>query len=288
MNTIFQSKYSAYIAATLVVCIWAGWITLSRMGVQTALTPYDITLLRFGTAALLMLPFSLQYNWREVKWHQVLIVALGCGFPYTMLSFIGLKTIKAANAGVFVNGMLPVIGLFYTLFWFKEKVSFIKYISIIVLLIANLVMMDFTNSISSGYILGILSLLSAAAVFSTYMAATKKWGYTMKDVIAFVPLINAVLFLPVWLLSPTQIAYTPVQDVVVQILYQGVLVSVIALVLITFTVSKLGSGTMSVFLSYVPAITALLAFIFLGETLSLQEQLGILLCSIGLIVYTKG
>ncbi|MGN6645957.1 MAG: DMT family transporter [Cytophaga sp.] len=288
MNTIFQSKYSAYAAATLVVCIWAGWITLSRMGVQTALTPYDITLLRFGTAALLMLPFSLQYNWREVKWKQVLIVALGCGFPYTMLSFIGLKTIKAANAGVFVNGMLPVIGLFYTLFWFKEKVSFIKYLAIIVLLIANLVMMDFTNSISSTYVLGILSLLSAAAVFSTYMAATKKWGYTMKDVIAFVPLINAVLFLPVWLLLPSQISNTPVQNVVVQILYQGVLVSVIALVLITYAVSKLGSGTMSVFLSYVPAITAVLAFIFLGEKLSLQEQLGIVLCSMGLIVYTKG
>jgi drug/metabolite transporter (DMT)-like permease len=288
MNIIFQSKYSAYIAATLVVCIWSGWITLSRMGVQTALTPYDITLLRFGTAALLMLPFSLQYNWREVKWAQVLIVALGCGFPYTMLSFIGLKTIKAANAGVFVNGMLPVIGLLFTLFWFKEKVSLIKYIAIILLLIANLVMMDFTNNISSTYILGILSLLSAAAAFSTYMAATKKWGYAMKDVIAFVPLINAVLFLPIWLVSSSQIVHTPLQDVVVQVLYQGVLVSVVALVLITFAVSKLGSGTMSVFLSYVPAVTAVLAFIFLGETLSLQEQLGILLCSIGLIIYTKG
>ena len=71
-------------------------------------------------------------------------------------------------------------------------------------------------------------------------------------------------------------------------IYQGVVVSIVALLLITYAVSKLGSGTMSVFLSYVPAVTAILAFIFLHESLSLQEQLGIVLCSIGLTVYTRG
>jgi len=282
------SKYGAYMAAVLVVCIWSGWITLSRLGVQTKLTPYDITLLRFGTAAVLTLPFSLKYDWRSVKWNQILLVALGCGFPYTMFSFIGLKTIKAANTGVLVNGMLPVIGLLFTLLWFKEKVSIIKYTAIAILLVANLIMMDLGNSFSSSYLFGIGALLSAATTFSTYMAATKKWGYGMKDVIAFVPLVNAVLFLPIWLLFPSHISEAPLQDVLLQAAYQGVLVSILALVLITYSVSKLGSGTMSVFLSYVPAVTAVLAFIFLGEILTLQEQLGIVLCSVGLIVYTKG
>jgi len=285
---ILQSKSSAYIAAVLIVCIWSGWITLSRLGVQTALTPYDITLLRFGTAALLTLPFSIQYNWGSVKWNRILLVALGCGFPYTMFSFIGLKTIKAANTGVLVNGMLPVIGLLFTVFWFKEKVSVLKYAAIGILLIANLIMMDLTNGFSPTYILGIASLLSAAVVFSTYMAATKKWGYSMKDVIAFVPIVNAVLFLPVWICFPSQILATPFEDVLIQMLYQGVLVSVVALMLITFAVSKLGSGTMSVFLSYVPAVTAVLAFIFLKESLSIQELIGICLCSVGLMLYTKG
>lgn len=280
--------FKAIVAAVLVVCIWSGWITLSRMGVQTALTPYDITLLRFGTAALLTLPFSLTYNWKDVKWNQVLLVALGCGFPYTLFSFIGLKTIKAANAGVLVNGMLPVIGLFFTLFWFKEHVSKIKYAAIFILLTANLIMMNPNDGVSADMLPGIMSLLCAAVVFSTYMAATKRWGYAMKDVIAFVPVINAMLFFPIWLLFPSQILHTPWQDVAVQMAYQGVLVSIAALVLITYAVSKLGSGTMSVFLSYVPAVTAVLAAIFLKELVSLQEMAGIALCSIGLMLYTRG
>ena len=148
--------------------------------------------------------------------------------------------------------------------------------------------MNIFGSFSESYVVGICSLISAAVVFSTYMAAIKRWGYGMKDVIAFVPLVNAVLFLSIWLCFPSSILTTPLSDVLIQVAYQGILVSILALVLITYAVSKLGSGTMSVFLSYVPAVTAVLAFIFLQESLSLQEQIGIGLCSVGLIVYTKG
>jgi drug/metabolite transporter (DMT)-like permease len=284
---IKSGKLSAYLAAVVVVCIWSGWITLSRMGVHTNLTPYDITLLRFGTAAILTLPFSLRYDWKNVKWHQILLVALGCGFPYTMFSFFGLKTIKAANAGVLVNGMLPVIGLFFTLFWFKEKVNRMKYLAIVILLAANVMIANLSVSIAAEFLPGILCLLSAAVVFSTYMAATRRWGYKMNDVIAFVPAVNAVLFLPLWFLSPTAIWTSPFQDVAIQMIYQGIVVSVFALLLITYTVNKLGSGTMSVFLSYVPVVTAVLAFLFLNESLTLTEQSGIVLCSVGLMIYAK-
>jgi|GEM_PF-4991233 len=44
---------------------------------------------------------------------------------------------------------------------------------------------------------------------------------------------------------------------------------------------------MPVFLSYVPVVTAILAYFFLNESLTLQEQLGIVLCSTGLIIYAK-
>jgi drug/metabolite transporter (DMT)-like permease len=285
--TNHSDRISAYIAAILAVFIWSGWITLSRLGVQTSLTPYDITFLRFSTAALITLPFSLKYNWREVKWIPILLVALGCGFPYTMFSFIGLKTIKAANAGVLVNGMLPVIGIFFTLFWFKEKVSKLKYLAIFILLVANWTMANFSASFSISYLPGIFALLSAALVFSTYMAATKRWGYGIKDVIAFVPLVNAVIFLPIWLWNPSAIWESPLQDIMIQVVYQGIVVSIFALLLITYAVNKLGSETISVYLSYVPVATAILAYFFLNESLSVQEQIGIILCSLGLVIYAK-
>lgn len=279
--------FTAYGSAILVVFIWAGWITLSRMGVQTQLTASDITFLRFGTAAILTLPFSIKYNWRIAKWKQVLVVALGCGFPYTMFAFFGLKSIKAANAGVLINGMLPVIGLLIALFWFKEKLPKMKYLAVVILLIANLMMTNLSASFTASNIPGILSLLSAALVFSVYMAAIKRWGYGVKDVVAFVPAINAVLFLPIWFWGPSAIQTSPWQDILIQVIYQGVVVSIFALLLVTYAVNKLGSGTMSVLLSFVPMLTAILAYYFLNESLSLKELFGIALCSIGLVIYAR-
>jgi drug/metabolite transporter (DMT)-like permease len=283
-----RENVKAYAAVCLIVLIWAGWIILSRFGVQTILTPYDITLLRFGTAAILTLPFSVTYNWKAVKWSQVLLIALGGGFPYTLFSFYGLKTIKAANAGVLVNGMLPVLGLIFTIFWFKEKVSKLKCISVVLLLLANVCMMNAFTSGAEFNSNGVLCMISAACVFSIYMAALKRWKYTMKDVLSFVPILNIGLFLPIWLCTSSEIMHASVSQVLLQMMYQGVVVSILSMVLITYTVQKLGSETMAVFLSYVPVVTAIFAFILLKEVLSLQELIGIIVCSIGLYVYTKG
>ena len=92
--TAEQHQILAMSGAALMVFIWSGWIILSRVGVQSSLTPEDITALRYGTGAFCALPFSIRYNWRKVTLWKVVVVALGCGFPYTMFTFYGLKIIK--------------------------------------------------------------------------------------------------------------------------------------------------------------------------------------------------
>ena len=98
------------LAAAAVVFIWSGWITLSRYGVHSSLEPADITLLRYWTALVVVAPLALRYPWRAHPLHRYLVLGLGVGFPYTMLSFYGLRVVRAAHAGVLVNGMLPVLG----------------------------------------------------------------------------------------------------------------------------------------------------------------------------------
>jgi len=100
----------AYLACISVVLIWSGWITISRYGVHTMLQPADITLLRYCTALVFVSPLIFRHHWPKFKLHQYLVVGLGVGFPYTMSSFYGLRELKAAHAGVLVNGMLPIFG----------------------------------------------------------------------------------------------------------------------------------------------------------------------------------
>lgn len=277
----------AYFSAITVVCIWSGWIILSRLGVNSNLSPSDITLLRFGTAAIVTLPFAIQFDWRKYSWYQIILLALGCGFPYTMFSFYGLKILKAANAGVLVNGMLPVIGALFAVYIFKKKLSLRKWLAVGVLLAANMMMIQWSMFSSAKYYWGVVLLLCAAFTFSIYMASIKKWTFSIKEVVSIVPITNTLLFLPVWFFSESNIQQAAWSSVLLQIVYQGLIVSVLALVLITYTVNQLGSGTMSVYLSYVPVVTALLGWGFLNEPLTNLELVSISICTLGLWLYAR-
>ncbi len=131
----------ASLGAVLITIIWSGWIILSRVGVQSSLTPEDITIIRFGTASIVTLPFALRYNWKKLTLWKAIIVALGCGFPYTIFSFYGLQSTRAANAGVIVNGMLPVFGALLAFLLLNEKSSKQRLVAIAFILLANIVMM---------------------------------------------------------------------------------------------------------------------------------------------------
>ena len=87
-----------YLAGMAVVFIWSGWINISRYGVHTDLQPADITLLRYWTALLVVLPWVVRYRWQRSRLWPYLVVGLGVGFPYTMLSFYALRVLQAAHA----------------------------------------------------------------------------------------------------------------------------------------------------------------------------------------------
>jgi drug/metabolite transporter (DMT)-like permease len=70
-------------------------------------------------------------------------------------------------------------------------------------------------------------------------------------------------------------------------MYQGVLVSVIALIITFYAIKHIGAMNLSIFFSFVPFVTAALAWLILAENLSHQEILAICLCSVGLFIYAK-
>lgn len=292
--TLFASRFSSSsprralaIAGTLLmVFIWSGWIILSRVGVHSNLTPADITMLRLGTGALVTLPFALRYAWKKVTLWKVVIVSLGCGFPYTMFSFYGLRIIKAANAGVIVNGLLPVFGALLAFLVLGEHVGKKRLLAIAIILFANMLMMGSFDPAGDTWI-GWLMLIGASLVFSSYLFLGKRWGFTTRDVLAFVPLTNALLFIPIWLMTESGIADTSWEAITTQCLYQGVLVSVVALMLTFYAIQHIGAMTLSMFLSFVPFSTAVLAWILIGESLTYLELLAIVCCSVGLVIYAR-
>jgi drug/metabolite transporter (DMT)-like permease len=273
-------------AGLAVVCIWSGWITLSRLGVQTQLQPADITLLRYWTALLVVLPMVIRYPWKQHRLGQYLVIGLGVGFPYTMLSFYALKVIQAAHAGVLVNGMLPVLGAVAAWWLFGQRIAPHRYAAIGLIFFSNLIMSG-GFSLSGAQVVGIALLLSAAVFYTGHMTGIRLWQMRWQDVLVIVPVVNVLIFTPIWLLLPSGFAKAQYHDMAVQALYQGVIVNVIALVCVAYAIRHLGTITVSLFMSFVPVTTALLAWFFLGEALQPWEITGIFGCSTGLLWYAR-
>ena len=274
----------SHLACILVVFIWSGWITISRYGVHSSLQPADITLLRYSTALICVSPLILRHRWSKFPLHQYLLVGLGIGFPYTMASFYGLWHLKAAHAGVLVNGMLPVFGAIAAWFVLSQKVSKIRYLAIGIIFFANLIMAG-GDTFSLGHISGIILLLSAAVFYTIHMVCLKLWHFEWKDVLVTVPVVNVAIFLPLWFFFPSNLFEASSVDIFSQSFYQGIIVNILALMSATYAIKHLGTITVSIYMSVVPVTTALLARILLGEVLNTFEVAGIIACSIGLFIY---
>ena len=88
-------------------------------------------------------------------------------------------------------------------------------------------------------------------------------------------------------MTTSGIPQAPISDLLLQASYQGVLVSVLALLLTFYAIQHIGAMTLSIYLSFVPFITAILAWVLLKEHLATHEIVGILICSFGLLLYAK-
>jgi drug/metabolite transporter (DMT)-like permease len=279
------TRYKLGVAAILwVVVSWSGWIIVSSWGVHQNLTSWDITFLRFCMAALVTSPllYRKRKQLSEIFNFKVAFCALGCGFPYTMASFLGLQSSPASNAGVIVNGLLPVLVTAISFLWVKQHLSQQKLLGILLIAIANaLILIEGGGANLQGAFL----LFCAALFLGSYSVAMRVWNVSVETMIIAGPWINAILFVPIWLFAPTGLHAAPPGEIVLQVLYQGVMVSVVGLFLMTYAIHVLGSVTASTFMGLVPVITAFFAFLILHEPISALTWIGVATCSAGIVIY---
>jgi len=91
------------------VCIWAAFIVVSRLGVSTSLTPWDVAAIRFVVAGVCLLPYLLKRGLAldRLGWIGVAAIAIGCGAPMVLLVNAGLLVAPAAHGGALFPGVMP-------------------------------------------------------------------------------------------------------------------------------------------------------------------------------------
>ena len=287
-----RAKYLAGAAWGLfAISIWVGWILLTRYGVTTSLSPYDITALRFACAGLLLAPVVYRQGWgiRGVGLKKWLVIVCCAGVPYVLISSSGLQFAPAAHAGALIPGTMPLWAALLAMLFLNEKITGVRKLGLLLIPVGIIIFIGTgLTEFASGYWRGHVLFLVAAmcwASFTVAMRSAGQSGFSPLQAAAVVSVVSALVYLPVYaLFLPHRIMEAPIGPVVVQTIYQGVFVSIISLFAYARAVAILGASLGASFASLVPVLARLTAIPLLGEWPGPSDYIGIAAITFGVFL----
>ncbi|WP_404293020.1 DMT family transporter [Microvirga sp. RSM25] len=265
---------------------WSGYNVGSRLGRMDGLAPMDMSMLRFGVAAILLAPFVVSRGMKHsFGWLRVLTLVALAGPLFGLLINTAFGLAPLSHAVVLTAGATMVSSS--TLAWIldRTKPSPFRLLGMTIL-IAGLLVIATGQDVSPqspGLIwLGDLCFAAAGTLWGTFTYLLGRWKVEPLAGIGYVSLLSTLAFLPFFLAWHTN-GPVPSSVWVSQALFQGVLGGCLAPVAIAKAVSYLGATEASLFPSIVPSGALLLAVPLLNEWPTSSEILGVAICTLGLL-----
>ncbi len=281
-----KSYRTGLLAALLTLCIWSGFILVSRYGGKGILTGWDVTALRFGVGALIALAFLHRVTLPPLK--VIVLFSIFGGVGYAIAVYAAFRMAPAAHAAVLLPGALPFATALIAWLWLKiiptqqQRTALLLVFIGIVLTAAD----TFTQGshLTHLQLIGDLLFLCGSATWAVFTLLLRRYPTQPLTAAVTTTLGSAAFYLPIWwFFLPSTLTQAPVTEIVMQALYQGVLVVFIAMMLYTLAVRHLGGQTVALIMAIVPGLSALAAVPILSEPLSLLTLAGLAAVTAGAI-----
>ncbi len=271
--------------------IWGVQSVVSRQSVVDGLSAGDVTILRFLAAALVLLPFAIArlkpFPVGKLGWKRALILTAIVGPSYSLILVGGAHFAPALHSSVISPGLIPVATALLAVFVLGDRISPLRVIGLAII-VSGIVVFSFEAMANTptreGAWIGDLLFVLIAVLWSVFGLLARRWGADAVEVTMATCLLSVPLLPLLALVQPVHLLQVPFSAVVLQALYQGVLVGAVALFLYTQSVAILGAARAALFMPLVPVVTALSGAALLGEHASALEIAGMLLAVTGMLV----
>jgi drug/metabolite transporter (DMT)-like permease len=274
------------------VCIWAAFIVVSRLGVRTSLTPWDVAAIRFGTAGVLLLPYFMKKGFAvdRLGWIGVAAISVGCGAPMVLLVNAGLLFAPAAHGGALFPGVMPLMVAILAAIVLKEALTPQKNVGLLLIVLGAIVIVWASGgTLGTRQNIGHVLFLCAGLAWAGYTVAMRRARLDGLHAAAIAAVASLILYVPIYAaVSGASLLKAPLADVALQALVQGVLTAIVALLLYGRMVGILGATAGAAFVALTPATTALLAIPVLGEWPSAIDWIAITVISAGVYLLSGG
>ncbi len=269
---------------------WAFSFIWFKVANQT-FKPITIVFLRLVISiAVLGIYLFLSKNFTKIRKEDrklFFVLALFEPFFYFLGESFGL-TYVSATVGSVVISTIPVFVAIGAWMLFRERLRAVNYAGIILSFIGVLAFILNTDGSFSFSIKGLALLF--LAVFSAVgynLTLTRLLGsYTPVFIVAVQSVIGAFLFLPIFLITDLGdfMQTTLTLRNLLPVVELAIFASCGAFILFAYSVKKMGISKVNVFTNSIPVLTAIFSFFILGEKLTIQNAIGMMIVITGLFL----
>jgi drug/metabolite transporter (DMT)-like permease len=284
-----------YLKLLLTAIFWGGTFVAGRSLAQNV-GPFSAAFFRFVVASifLVFLTWKAEGKFSVLRKGQIppiLLLGLTGVFCYNLFFFKGLRLIEASRAAIIIANNPIFIALFSAVF-FKEKLNTQKITGILISVSGAII------AISRGDVLEILQGNLGLGEFYIFLCVVSWVIFSLlgKTVMADLSPLSSVtyssitgtilLFPPALREGLADCIYYSISDWW-NIFYLGFFGTVLGFVWFYEGINQIGPTKAGLFINFVPISAILLAFLILGEPLTLSLLIGTLLVSTGVFLTNR-
>jgi drug/metabolite transporter (DMT)-like permease len=270
-------------AALGVLAIWVGFQLIGRAATRQDFTPWDVGALRYAGAFLLAVPLAWHFGLPRIAPLRLAAVMAVAGFGFPLCAYFGFAHAPAAHGAVIMSAGLPLATTLLGWAWFGDVPGRRRIASLGAVIVAALLLAFDGMASPPGAWIGDLFYATASLCWATYTLLVRHWRLPALGTTLTIAVVGAPVFLPIWyLMLPSRMEAAPIGAILVQVAYQGFLSSVIAGVLYTTAVARIGPASTTLIGALVPGLVSVAAWPLLGEPLGVLGTAGVVLAMAGM------
>ena len=278
------ARTQGYLFVCITMCIWGGFTILSRLNLHWHVSAWDLVAMRFAIAFIILMPVLVYNKDLAFLWHpRPIILALTGGLAYCLTVYTAFLHAPAAHAAIFLNGCIPLCTAVAAYLLFKQPFDKHTWLSLSIMLSA-LALMSYLmlHEQASAFGLGDILFFLSAVWWGIFTVLLKQWKLSAWHSMASVAIWSALIFLPIYILFiPKHFQEAEPVHLLVQGVFHGVLVVIIATLTYVAAIERLGAFKTGSIVTLAPFIAAIIAVPLLNEPLSPAIMCGLVGMGIG-------
>lgn len=223
--------------------------------------------------------FKWRFNLLQVKY---LILALTGGLAYALCTFQGFQLAPASHGALLLPGAMPLFIYILAGLFAQSVFTLQKTLAVLLISLGISALLLGPSQVDISTLKGDLLFLGGALCWAVFSVLIKHWQLSPWQVTISVALLTSLFYLPCYLLfAPKNLSFELWPQILTQMLYQGLLATIVQMLLYVRAVELIGAANMGSLMAFVPLIAGIAALFIFDEAVTVWLLTGLSLVVFG-------